>query len=72
MLKNNEVWREIKASVKAERGAKCERCGSRENIDLHHIKPRSYGGKDVKENAQLLCEPCHVLTPSYGDRSRLQ
>ena len=69
---NNEVWREIKAEVKAERGARCERCGSTADLDLHHLKARRYGGQDTKDNAELLCEPCHVQTPTYGDRSRLQ
>jgi group II intron reverse transcriptase/maturase len=69
---NNEEWRAIKAEVKAERGAKCELCGNQMNLDLHHLKARRYGGQDVKENAQLLCEPCHVQTPTYGDHSRLQ
>lgn len=69
---NNEQWRELKAEIKAERGARCERCGSPVNLDLHHIKARRYGGPSTKANAQLLCEPCHVQTPTYGDRSRLQ
>ncbi len=69
---NNEKWREIKAEVKAERGAKCELCGNRMNLDLHHLKARRYGGQDAKENAQLLCESCHVQTPTYGDHSRMQ
>lgn len=69
---NNEQWRVVKEEVMAERGAKCERCGSTVNLDLHHIKARRYGGKDVKANAQLLCEPCHVHTTSYGDHKRLQ
>jgi RNA-directed DNA polymerase len=69
---NNERWRVVKEEVMAERGAKCERCGSTANLDLHHIKARRYGGKDVKANAQLLCEPCHVHTTPYGDHKRLQ
>ena len=69
---NNERWREIKAQVKAEHGARCERCGSTVNLDLHHCKAKRYGGKDTIDNAQLLCEPCHVQTPTYGDHSRLQ
>ena len=68
----NERWREIKAQVKAERGAKCERCGSPVNLDLHHRKAKRYGGKDTSDNAELLCEPCHVQTPTYGDHGRLQ
>jgi len=68
---NNEEWRELKAEVKAERGAQCELCGSKVDLDLHHRKARRYGGQDAKENAQLLCERCHVQTPTYGDRCRL-
>ena len=69
---NNEVWREIKAQVKAERGAKCERCGRTMALDLHHRQARRYSGKDTMENAVLLCRPCHVQTPTFGDHSRLQ
>lgn len=69
---NNEQWRELKAEIKAERGARCERCGSPVHLDLHHIKARRYGGLSTKVNAELLCERCHVQTPTYGDRSRLQ
>jgi 5-methylcytosine-specific restriction endonuclease McrA len=69
---NNERWREIKAQVKAERGAKCERCGSPVNLDLHHRKAKRYGGKDTSDNAELLCESCHMQTPTYGDHGRLQ
>jgi group II intron reverse transcriptase/maturase len=69
---NNEEWRELKEQIKAERGAKCERCGSPVDLDLHHLKARRYGGQNTKANAQLLCEHCHVQTPTYGDHKRLQ
>jgi RNA-directed DNA polymerase len=67
---NHEVWRELKAEIKAERGAQCERCGHRVGLDLHHVKARRYGGRDIKANAQRLCEPCHVQTPTDGDHHR--
>jgi hypothetical protein len=70
--KNNEEWRELKAALKAARGAQCERCGSRMDLDLHHLQARRYGGRDIKAHAQLLGEPCHVHTPTYGDHHRLQ
>jgi 5-methylcytosine-specific restriction endonuclease McrA len=69
---NNEGWREIKAQVKAERGAQCERCGRKGTLDLHHRQARRYGGQDTIDNAELLCRPCHVHTPTFGDHSRLQ
>jgi len=67
---NNERWREIKAQVKAERGARCERCGSTVALDLHHRHARRSGGPDTIENAELLCKLCHMQTPTFGDNSR--
>jgi len=69
---NNEVWREMKAQVQAERGARCERCGTTVHLDLHHRQARRYGGHDTIDNAELLCRPCHVQTPTSGDHRRLQ
>jgi Restriction endonuclease len=64
----NSQWRELKETIIAERGAKCEICGSTEKLDLHHIKARKCRGKDVVENLQLLCRKCHAQTPSFGRR----
>ena len=36
----NVIWRELKEKIKAERGAKCELCGSLGKLDLHHIISR--------------------------------
>jgi RNA-directed DNA polymerase len=63
---DNSQWRELKETIKAERGAKCELCLSTINLDLHHVKARKSKGKDEVENLQLLCRDCHVQTPSYG------
>ena len=65
---DNGKWRECKARLKAERGAKCEQCGSTQNLDLHHRQARKDGGKSTINNAELLCRHCHILTPSYGAR----
>ena len=63
---DNSQWRELKEEIKAERGSKCELCGSTENLDLHHIIARRKKGNELKENLQLLCRSCHVQTPSFG------
>jgi len=37
----------------------CERCGAPGHGGLHHIKYRSQGGDDIKENLIRLCKKCH-------------
>ena len=47
-----------------EAGAKCELCGSRRGLDVHHIIPRVCGGPDLSENLIVACAGCHgKLTP---------
>jgi hypothetical protein len=50
----NVTWRELKEKIKAERGAKCEWCGSLGKLDLHHIISQKNKGKNVEDNLQLL------------------
>ena len=55
--------RSLKTHIMEERGAKCERCNySRfpSILNLHHILPRSKGGKDEQSNLELLCPNCHA------------
>jgi len=40
-------------------GGKCYLCGSKHNINVHHIIPRTRGGKDIASNLVPLCRECH-------------
>jgi len=46
-----QVWRRD--------GAKCSRCGSREDLEYDHIIPLSRGGSNTARNIELLCEECN-------------
>jgi len=37
----------------------CQICGSKENLEAHHIIPRSRGGANLVENGITLCRDCH-------------
>ena len=39
------------------------RCTRTRNIEVHH--KRRDGGNDLS-NAEVLCEPCHAATSTYG------
>jgi len=40
-------------------GNRCAKCGTTENLNIHHIKPRYLGGEDKMENIILLCKTHH-------------
>ncbi|MCL2722482.1 MAG: hypothetical protein FWD47_14220 [Treponema sp.] len=39
------------------------RCKATRNLEVHHIR---VDGGNGKENARVLCQPCHENTSSYG------
>ena len=40
-------------------GWRCQRCGSLQNLEVHHLRSRSRLGDDAEENLITLCNPCH-------------
>jgi len=55
--------RELVKKWGKEDGWKCKHCGKKWAdgwiLEADHILPSSLGGKDVRENFQLLCVGCH-------------
>lgn len=44
---------------------RCELCGSKRELQAHHIIPVGLGGRDVEENILCVCAKCHtLLTPT--------
>lgn len=42
-------------------GYKCQYCGSKNNLTLDHVIPRSKGGKDTWKNLVTACQECNQL-----------
>ena len=68
-------WQRVQQVVKVRDGGRCRACGTREGVDVHHIKFRSLGGADDTKNCCLLCRLCHADIHGYrlaldGDANR--
>ena len=61
-------WKNIKSNVLIKCKRYCCYCEkfSGNAMEVHHIKPRSEGGKDTEDNAIPLCCNCHALVASYN------
>lgn len=50
----------------------CLRCGEKEGLEVHHIKPRMMGGNHKIGNVMLLCRKCHYdfeqLTKDFWEK----
>ena len=52
-------YENVKAYVKARDGFRCRSCGSRDHLEVHHIRQRKDGGSDSPDNLVTLCHGCH-------------
>ena len=61
----SDGWKRACSEVYKRDGAKCQRCGSKENLHVHHIVP--FGNKGLRadiNNLILLCKDCHNFVHS--------
>ncbi len=56
----SEAYRELRRQVLRRDGWHCQDCGSRTNLETHHLRFRSQGGTDTEENLITLCSDCHA------------
>ena len=47
-------------------GWRCQFCGARSNLQVHHQQFRSHAGADVESNLITLCADCHSLVHDRG------
>ncbi len=54
-------YHELKMKILERDGWKCQYCGRRDELQIHHMIRRSQRGADCEENLIVLCSPCHRL-----------
>ena len=54
-----ELYELLQQQVLGRDGWRCQNCGSRSNLEVHHKEFRSQGGDDSEENLITLCVKCH-------------
>jgi 5-methylcytosine-specific restriction endonuclease McrA len=61
---NSPKWRKKRLKILNERGWNCEDCGSRENLEVHHLHYRSLKHEKSKD-LKVLCRFCHSLVDEH-------
>jgi len=56
---DGDSYRTLRERVLRRDGWRCQRCGSSEDLQVHHMQPRSLLGGDVEENLITVCSGCH-------------
>lgn len=62
-----ENYEELRQEILRRDRWRCQSCGGRRNLQIHHIEARSHLGDDCEENLITLCANCHRLV--HGKRS---
>jgi 5-methylcytosine-specific restriction endonuclease McrA len=69
---SHEQWTAIRAAVLARARWRCQACGARTRLEVHHVLKRAQGGPDFDlDQLVALCPPCHGQTDAPYDRGRL-
>lgn len=60
-----EHWLAVRKAVLARDAHRCRCCGTRHQLDVHHLIARSLGGADSEKNCAALCRSCHRDRHAY-------
>jgi 5-methylcytosine-specific restriction endonuclease McrA len=55
-----QIYRRLMKAVLERDGWRCRKCGSLENLQIHHKIKRSQQGNDSLDNLVTLCAYCHM------------
>ncbi len=50
---------ELRLQILERDGWKCQHCGRRDRLQIHHLVRRSQSGPDTEDNLMTVCSDCH-------------
>jgi 5-methylcytosine-specific restriction endonuclease McrA len=56
---DREMYDRLRREVLRRDDWRCQWCGNRSNLEVHHTDFRSHGGDDSEQNLITLCTVCH-------------
>jgi 5-methylcytosine-specific restriction endonuclease McrA len=56
-----EPYQVLRREILKRDGWRCQSCGLRGDLQIHHIERKSYLGDDCEKNLITLCADCHRL-----------
>jgi ATP-dependent DNA helicase RecQ len=57
---DTDLYKQLRHQVLRRDGWRCQSCGARFNLEVHHQAFRSHSGDDSEENLITLCTACHA------------
>jgi len=54
-----EAYKQLRQQILERDGWRCQHCGRREQLEVHHIRFRAQLGADNEANLITLCTGCH-------------
>jgi 5-methylcytosine-specific restriction endonuclease McrA len=56
---DRDAYRDLHKAVLERDGWRCQICGARTGLEVHHIRFRSRQGSDDEQNLITVCSRCH-------------
>jgi len=57
---DSELYEQLRNEVLRRDGWRCQLCGTRSSLEVHHKESRSQSGHDREENLITVCTACHA------------
>ena len=64
-----EQYHQLRQEILRRDGWRCQSCGTRANLEVHHKEFRSHCGTDSEQNLITLCATCHEQAHRNRERS---